>query len=114
MEFNRINMDDCEELCRRAGILDEFHLKGDNIEDVVHKAADILGLHIFDEIPDNEDRTELAESLVAEGRYDEIVEMMDDDIRERLHFKLAPCTDEEFLKAYLDAYFKRYGHNMIL
>ena len=27
---------------------------------------------------------------------------MDDDIREELHNKLAPCTNEEFLKAYVE------------
>lgn len=29
-------------------------------------------------------------------------EYMDDDIREDLHMKLAPCTPEEFLRAYFD------------
>lgn len=28
--------------------------------------------------------------------------MMDDDIRERVAFELAPCTNEEFLKRYLE------------
>lgn len=28
--------------------------------------------------------------------------MMDDEIRERVAFELAPCTNEEFLKRYLE------------
>jgi hypothetical protein len=31
-----------------------------------------------------------------------IVNLMDDDIRERVAFELAPCTEEAFLKRYLE------------
>lgn len=31
-----------------------------------------------------------------------IADYMDDTIREELHSKLAPCTNEEFLRAYID------------
>lgn len=31
-----------------------------------------------------------------------IVEFMNDEVRERVHFELAPCTNEEFLKRYLE------------
>lgn len=34
--------------------------------------------------------------------WDALVEMMDDDIRERVHYELAPCTDEDFLRRYLE------------
>ena len=30
-----------------------------------------------------------------------IASYMDDDIREQLHSKLAPCSNEKFLKAYI-------------
>jgi len=30
-----------------------------------------------------------------------IVAYMDEEIREQVHFELAPCTNEEFLKRYL-------------
>lgn len=33
---------------------------------------------------------------------------MDDEIRERLHFDIAPCTDQEFLDAYERAHFDKY------
>ena len=32
--------------------------------------------------------------------FDAAVELMDDDIREELHAKLAPCSDQAFLDAY--------------
>ena len=31
-----------------------------------------------------------------------IVGYMDDDIREKLHFELAPCSNETFLKRYFE------------
>ena len=34
--------------------------------------------------------------------WDAIVDMMDDDIREAVHSEIAPCTEAEFLAAYLD------------
>lgn len=34
--------------------------------------------------------------------WEAIVNMMDDDIRERVADELAPCTNEEFLKRYLE------------
>lgn len=34
--------------------------------------------------------------------WDALVEMMDDDIRERVHYELAPCTDEDYLRRYLE------------
>lgn len=37
---------------------------------------------------------------------DELMEMiatyMDDEIRERVHFEIAPCTNEEFVKRYVE------------
>lgn len=34
--------------------------------------------------------------------WENIVDYMDDEIRERLHIALAPCSEIAFLKAYLD------------
>lgn len=33
---------------------------------------------------------------------DAIASYMDDDIREKVHAELAPCTNKEFLKRYLE------------
>lgn len=33
---------------------------------------------------------------------DAIASYMDDDIREKVHAELTPCTNEEFLKRYLE------------
>ena len=43
--------------------------------------------------------------------YEACVALMDDDIREELHMKLAPCTDQEFLDAYVDKHFEKYGED---
>ena len=34
--------------------------------------------------------------------WDAIVNLMDDEVRERVHAELAPCTEEEFLTRYLE------------
>lgn len=39
--------------------------------------------------------------MLSVERWDAITALMDDDIRERVHFELAPCTNEKFLKRYL-------------
>lgn len=41
--------------------------------------------------------------------YEASVQMMDDDLREELHRKLAPCTDQEFFDAYADSHLETYG-----
>jgi hypothetical protein len=40
--------------------------------------------------------------------FDAAVNLMDDEIREELHMKLAPCTDQEFLTAYEKAHYQKY------
>lgn len=41
-------------------------------------------------------------SEVSDNLMYTIAHYMDDDIREELHRDLAPCTHEEFLRAYID------------
>ena len=43
--------------------------------------------------------------------YDVAVAMMDDELREALHFQLAPCTDQEFFTAYEKAHADKYGED---
>lgn len=39
--------------------------------------------------------------ITVDTDWDAIVNLMDDDIREKVHFEMAPCTEEAFLKRYL-------------
>lgn len=41
--------------------------------------------------------------------YEAAVMLMDDEIRESLHFELAPCTEQEFFNAYENAHAEKYG-----
>lgn len=41
--------------------------------------------------------------------YDVAVSLMDDEIREALHMKLAPCTEQEFFTAYENAHMEKFG-----
>lgn len=41
--------------------------------------------------------------------FESAVHLMDDEIREKLHFDLAPCTDQEFFTAYEKAHEEKFG-----
>ena len=41
--------------------------------------------------------------------FDAALQLMDDEIRERLHSELAPCSEQEFFTAYEQAHAERYG-----
>ncbi|NMA32316.1 MAG: hypothetical protein GX944_00085, partial [Alphaproteobacteria bacterium] len=42
------------------------------------------------------------EEVLQVIEWDVVVNYMDDNIRERVHDELAPCTEEEFLNRYLE------------
>lgn len=44
-----------------------------------------------------------------EVNVDACVNLMDDEIREAIHAELAPCTEQEFLDAYADLHYDKYG-----
>lgn len=43
-----------------------------------------------------------ARSMLGEGYWDIIVELMDNDTCEAVAIDIAPCTNEEFLREYLN------------
>ena len=47
--------------------------------------------------------------IISNNLYYAAVELMDDEIREELHAELAPCTDLEFLEAYMKRHEEKYG-----
>ena len=42
------------------------------------------------------------------------VSYMDDEIREDLHFKLAPCDEQTFFSAYEKAHKEKFGEDFII
>ena len=52
---------------------------------------------------------EKAEEIIQSGQYDAAVALMDDEIREDLHLKLAPCDDLFFLAAYMEKHYDNFG-----
>ena len=52
--------------------------------------------------------------IVANGLYDSAVQLMDDEIREQLHIDLSPCSDVEFLIAYMKAHENKYGIQFVV
>ena len=45
----------------------------------------------------------------TEINYEAAVMLMDDEIRESLHFEIAPCTEQEFFTAYEKAHAEKCG-----
>lgn len=45
----------------------------------------------------------------CEVDFDACVNLMDDEIREALHNEMAPCTEQEFLDAYIEAHAAKYN-----
>lgn len=41
--------------------------------------------------------------------FDECVQYMDDEIREKLHMEIGGCTEQEFLDAYCEEHEEKYG-----
>ncbi len=41
--------------------------------------------------------------------FDAATMLMDDELREKLHNEMAPCTDQEFMDAYAAAHEEKYG-----
>lgn len=46
--------------------------------------------------------------------YNMAVILMDDEIREDLNDKLAPCTDQEFIDAYCEEHYNKYGIDFVI
>ena len=49
-----------------------------------------------------------------EQDMDAVVDMMDDELREEMHNELAPCTDQEFVDAYVVAHRVKYGAQFVI
>jgi len=54
-------------------------------------------------------RTMTAQEIIENGSYDAAVELIDDEIREELNAELAPCTELEFLEAYMAKHEEKFG-----
>ena len=105
------DMDDCKALCEALGMGDEWEAAdGETFEAVVEKAVEIA---LKDSKPvylsvDNgttyiaaDEDDELQAAIETIG-WDAIVSYMDDDAREKAHYDVAPCTELEYLKHYLE------------
>lgn len=55
-----------------------------------------------------------AKEIIENGYYDAAVNLMDDETREDLHRELAPCSDEEFLTAYMIRHKEKYGEDFMI
>ena len=43
--------------------------------------------------------------------YSAMVVLMDNELREELHEKLSPCSDQEFFEAYAKAHKEKFGED---
>lgn len=44
-----------------------------------------------------------------EVEFNALVNLMNDEIREKVHNEIAPCTEQEFIDKYLKEHEKKYG-----
>ena len=59
--------------------------------------------------------TGLSEQLYTQvKRYEIAVHCMDDEIREFLHGGITPCSNHEFLMAYKQLHFKKFGEDFVI
>ena len=49
-----------------------------------------------------------------EVSMDAAVMLMDDEIREAIHFDIALCTEQEFVDEYCKRHFEKYGEDFIV
>lgn len=49
-----------------------------------------------------------AKEIVENGCFAKAASAMDDEIREDLHMQMAPCTELEFLEAYIERHWEKY------
>lgn len=45
----------------------------------------------------------------VEINFDMAVNLMDDDLREKLHAELAPCSEQKFFDEYAERHAEKYG-----
>lgn len=45
--------------------------------------------------------------------FDLAVNYMDDNIREELHKRIAPCEEQEFFSAYEKEHYKKFGESFV-
>lgn len=55
-----------------------------------------------------------AEDIIRRGLYNAAVSLMDDELREKVHDELAPCSETEFLTRYMQEHEKKYGAPFIV
>ncbi len=57
---------------------------------------------------------DLVSEMLDRLHWSVIEQYMDDDLREELHFKLAPCTNEVFLLSYVEKHAEKYGTDFVI
>ncbi len=46
--------------------------------------------------------------------FDVVVELMDEDIRDRLHTTMDPCSNQQFMDAYAKAHADKYNEEFVV
>jgi len=46
--------------------------------------------------------------------FDAAIELMDDDLNERLHNALSPCSEQEFMDAYVVAHRQKFSEDFMV
>lgn len=90
---------------RKASLPKGARFRGINLTDEELKAVKELVAKMRGE-------KQMAKKVLLNGNevdFDAAVNMMDDELREELHNKLAPCSDQDFMDAYAEAHQAKFG-----
>lgn len=79
--------------------------KNDLTADEVNEYLEDLADSIFEEDHTGEVQTESGEWI----DFSAAVNMMDDELRERLHLEMVPCSEQEFYDAYVKAHAEKFN-----
>lgn len=101
-----------------ADFLDTLNLS-ERARDVIAETDFAIMHEVFGQMKSAEEVEEFVKENYSDGLvyneygveidYEMAVNMMDDDLREEIHGKLAPCTDQEFFDEYAKRHEEKFG-----
>ena len=60
------------------------------------------------------DRSEEAREIIEAGNYNAAVALMDYETSEEVHREIAPCSELEFLTAYMNLHEEKFGERFVV
>ena len=72
------------------------------------------GNGVYNQVDEIDIDTDTVNDIINAGMYKAAENLMDDAIREQIHAEIAPCSDKEFLTAYMAYHKAKYNENFTI